>query len=66
MKKGQGFAEPEINEAERQKFFEERRRAIFNPDPDATPEEKADRETALDRLAELASVVQDLKRRKKR
>jgi len=66
MKKGQGFAEPEINEAERQEFFEERRRAIFDPDPDATPEEKADREAALDRLAELASVIQDLTRGKKK
>lgn len=57
------FADVKVNEKERQKFFEERRRSIFNPDPDQSPEEKADRETALDRLAELASVVQDVKKK---
>jgi hypothetical protein len=58
------FADVEVNEKEREKFFAERRDFIRNDNnPDQSPEEKADREHMFDKLAELANVVQDVKKK---
>jgi len=57
------FADVEVDEKERDKFFAERLDFLHNDnDPDQTPEDKAIRESIFDKLAELANVVEEVKK----
>jgi hypothetical protein len=57
------FADVEVDEKERKKFFDERLKSIQRPSPDQSPEERAEQEQAISKLADLASVVQDVKKK---
>jgi hypothetical protein len=60
------FADVEVDEEERQKFFEERREFVRGDNPDQSPEDKAIRQGMFDKLAELAKVVEKVKKCRKR